>query len=392
MTPNALAKHLFSVYGEYRLDHLSPAVCKHDTVMRELAECIAAGRGTLTMTAIGASIESRSINLVTLGTGPKKVLLWSQMHGDEATATLALLDIFNFVVRGSAREKWVAKMLAEISIHAIPMLNPDGAERADRRTAVGIDMNRDAVALATPEARILRQMQKKLKPAFGFNLHDQELSSVGASGNVTALALLAPAADERKSRTPGRVRAMRVASLLARTLSPFAHNHIACYDDSFEPRAFGDNMQKWGTSTILVEAGQWPDDPDKNFARKLNFAGILTALCSIADGSYQDVDLEYYTSLPFNTKRIHDIIVRSVQLRHSTGWEQAVDIGFAFDPALNKPGERKVVTVKEIGDLSTFGALQEMNGSARTIAAELLPLNTSMPRDKMLDILQLPGL
>jgi hypothetical protein len=391
MTPTALAKQLYSNYGEYRLDHVSPALCKHATVMRELGECIASGKGLLTMAAVGSSIASRSISLITAGKGPKKVLLWSQMHGDESTATLALLDIFNFLVKASAKEKWIARMLGEITIHAIPMLNPDGAERVDRRTAVGIDMNRDAMALATPEAQILRQMQKQLKPAFGFNLHDQELSSVGASGAVTALALLAPAADEKKTKTPGRLRAMRVASLLARTLSQFAHDHIACYDDAFEPRAFGDNMQKWGTSTVLIESGQWPGDPDKNFIRKLNFVGILTALRSIGDGSYQDVDLDYYTSLPPNTKRIYDIIIRSVQLHSVTGWEHAVDIGCTFDPTLNKPGERNIVTVKEIGDLSTFGALQTMNGSARTVPADLLPLNATMPLGRLLDILQLPA-
>ena len=46
---------------------------------------------------MGESGEKRAIYQVTAGTGPAKVLLWSQMHGNEATATMALFDIFNFL-------------------------------------------------------------------------------------------------------------------------------------------------------------------------------------------------------------------------------------------------------------------------------------------------------
>jgi hypothetical protein len=44
----------------------------------------------------GFSTNGRSINLITWGKGPKRVFLWSQMHGDEATATMSLADLLNF--------------------------------------------------------------------------------------------------------------------------------------------------------------------------------------------------------------------------------------------------------------------------------------------------------
>jgi hypothetical protein len=250
-------------------------------------------------------------------------------------------------------------------------------------------MNRDAVDFSTPEARILRDVQRRLKPAFGFNLHDQELSSVGNSKRVTAIALLAPAADEKKTKPPSRVRAMRVAALITRTLGQFAQGHLASYDDTFEARAFGDNMQRWGTSTVLIESGHWPDDKEKTFIRKLNYVAILTALHGIANGSFQDADLDYYTHLAPNTKRMYDVIIRDVKLQHVTGWSQAVDVGIVIDPQLNK-GKDTIATIKDLGDLSTYGALKTIDGGVRTVRTEKLPLDKSLPLAELLDILQLP--
>ncbi len=390
MTSNALARHLFSTHERYRLNHLTPRNCKHDQIFEELITMSVKSNKLIAVEEIGSSIEERSIHMVTVGRGQKKVLLWSQMHGDESTATLALMDILNFFLQRSPEEKWLNEVFDTLTLCFIPMLNPDGAERVDRRTAVGLDMNRDALEMATPEARVLRDTQRRLKPVFGFNLHDQELSSVGTSTNVTAVALLAPALDWKKTQPPVRVRAMRVAALISRALGQFADGHLATYDDTFEPRAFGDNMQRWGTSTVLIESGQWPDDGEKNFIRRLNYVGILTALQSISTGSFQDVDLDYYRHLPQNAKRMYDIIIKGVKLHHISGWSHTVDVGVLIDPVLNRRGDGIVVTIKDLGDLSTFGALKTIDGSARVISTETFSLNQSMQLSQLLDILQLP--
>ena len=39
-------------------------------------------------------------------------------------------------------------MLDNLTIHVVPMLNPDGAERYQRRNVQDIDINRDARAAA----------------------------------------------------------------------------------------------------------------------------------------------------------------------------------------------------------------------------------------------------
>jgi len=378
MTLTALAKHLFSEYPKHRVTSVRPSSCKHRQVTSQLQILVGKSNGLLTMEEAGRSLEGRSIPLVRFGNGPKRVLLWSQMHGDESTATLALMDIFKFLSGKGAGREIVRVLIEKTSLFVIPMLNPDGAERRQRQTATGIDMNRDARLLSTPEAKVLRRVHKVVKPDFAFNLHDQELSTVGNAPSVTAIALLAPAADGQRRMSIGRTRAMRVAGLMAKSLKPFASGHIARYDDSYESRAFGDNMQSWGTSTVLVESGHWPNDPEKRFIRRLNFTGLLTALSGIASGEYRKSGLREYSALQQNGKRAYHLVIRVVRLRCGRKWEHRVDIGINIERSVGRNGT--VARIKEIGDLKGFAALEERDGrrsilqSGRLSVEQLLSL------------------
>ncbi len=393
MTPNALATHLFSTYEQYRLFYLRPANCNHREIVAEMRELVGRGNNLFSMGELGTSVEGRSIYQISFGRGAKKILLWSQMHGDESTATLALMDVFNMLVEDQGKESWVSEMLEQTTVFVIPMLNPDGAEHIQRHTSVQIDMNRDARTLVTPEARLLRDAQRRLKPAFGFNLHDQGLSSVGVTPKVAALSLLAPALDEKRSAPPVRLRAMRIGALITRALSQFIGGHIATYDDAYEPRAFGDSMQSWGTSTVLIESGHWPGDPDKLFIRKLNYIALLTAIRAIGNGSYQDTEMDWYRQLLPNGKMMYDIIIRGVELHNgSGGWSGRVDIGLMYDPPPHKRNKSAAaITVRcgEIGDLSLHGALEELDGTGRRLSAAHVAVDTVFPLAQIMDALQI---
>ncbi len=323
-----------------------------------------AAKNLFTMTPLGRSAEGRTISLLKLGNGKVRVLLWSQMHGDESTATMALLDILKFFVRES--EHAVTRtVLQKLSLLVIPMLNPDGAEHFQRRTAQAIDLNRDALTLGTPEARILKETRDTYQPHFGFNLHDQDPRyTVGNSKNVSAIALLAPAFDESRSDNVVRLPAKKVAATIASVLHQFIPDNVSKYDDTFEPCAFGDNIQKWGTSTVLVESGGWAGDREKMFIRKLNYVALLTMMYSLATEEYQAADLDIYERLPFNTEFLYDIILRNAWLTATSNISPVVvDIGINLDEEFN--AERKSVEligkVVDIGDLRVYGAFQEVD-------------------------------
>lgn len=358
-----VAGELFHQYERYKLPHITSRRFTQADMLRWLAPL--EQRKAFTSSPLGTSAEGRAISLLTVGTGNTRVLLWSQMHGDESTATMALVDMLNFFAE-APDHPLVKSLRTQLTLLMIPMLNPDGAERFQRRTAQLIDMNRDALQLVTPEARILKGAQERLKPEFGFNLHDQDPRyTVGSTKNVTAIALLAPAADDAKSDTPVRARAKQVAATFAEVMNLFIKDHLARYDDQFEPRAFGDNIQKWGTSTVLVESGGWPHDRDKMFLRKLNFVGLLATLYAIANGEYRRANVATFEQLPFNGKNLYDIILRGAQVQASSAAPAVtVDIGINIEEQRNESGQMQLVgKIVDVGDLSTFGAFEEQNAS-----------------------------
>ena len=119
---------------------------------------------------VGKSIGGKDLSLISIGSGETNVFLWSQMHGDEPTATQAIFDILNFFNSPDFKIEKEA-ILANLTVHFLPMLNPDGADLFQRRNLLGIDINRDALRLQSPESKTLKRVRDSLNADFGFNLH-----------------------------------------------------------------------------------------------------------------------------------------------------------------------------------------------------------------------------
>ena len=208
-----------------------------ERIVKKLAD---ASGGRLTVEKFAESVEGRPIYLATLGTGPRRVLLWSQMHGDEPTHTAVMLDLFSYLLQQPAKPL-AADILAGCTLMFIPMLNPDGAEAVIRFNAQGIDINRDWRRQATPEGRALLRAAKTLKPQFGFNLHNQNArTSVGRPPRPAAVSVLAPPPDASRKESPSMRSAKQMCTCFVEAVRPYAEGMISRYDDTYEPRAFGD--------------------------------------------------------------------------------------------------------------------------------------------------------
>ena len=66
----------------------------------------------------GYSVNNLPINYFKIGSGPLKILIWSQMHGNESTSTKALFDSISFF------NLYEPIMLKELTLLVIPILNP----------------------------------------------------------------------------------------------------------------------------------------------------------------------------------------------------------------------------------------------------------------------------
>ena len=367
ITPQELARS----WDAERVSPAAPPLLSHEEVVKRLRAVVAANDALFTMEQIGESVEGRSIHHVKAGSGRTGVLLWSQMHGDEPTATAALFDVFEYLSR-HRDEAPVRRILSQLTLHVVPMLNPDGAERFQRRNAQGIDINRDALRLQTPEGRALKALRDRLEPKVGFNLHNQGWNTaIGAPPKPASISLLSVAYDEKRSENAGRKLTKKLCAVIRDALEPFASGQIGRYDDSFEVRAFGDNITLWGTPVVLIETGPWPsEEPDSHLVR-LNFIAILSALDALATGGVDRADPDRYESLPMNDSGLLYVLVRNALVINGAGVAPyTADIGIAGNRRVrtaNGTREMQVsTTISDMGDLRTSGALRTIDATGMT--------------------------
>ena len=305
--------------------------------------------------SIGQSVQKRPVYLVRLGKGPTKILLWSQMHGDEPTATAALFDVFYYLMK-NRDGAFVRDILEKTTLLAVPMLNPDGAEKFIRRNAQGLDVNRDARDRQSPEGRILFHLKETYKPEFGFNLHDQNARmTVGKTQKLAALALMAPPFDSGNNDNPVRIRAKKIVSVIYQALGPHLYGHISKYNADYMPRSFGDSMQNWGVSTVLIESGGWTRNR-YTFLQKMNFIALVASFHAIASGSYEQANPALYDSLPENGRSLYDLLIQNVTVIDGTGIPP-----FRTDVAVNFDA-KYIGRIADMGDLDIYTAKEVIQG------------------------------
>ena len=216
---------------------------------------------------LGTSEGGLPIHAIQIGTGSKRILIWSQMHGNESTTTKAIFDLFNYFDSSDSKE-----LLEACTLFIIPILNPDGAKAFTRLNKNQIDLNRDAKNLTQSESKLLRSTFESFKPHFCFNMHGQRtIFSAGNTPNSAALSFLSPSENDQRSITITRQKSMEIIQVMNKTLQPYLPNQIGRYDDGFNDNCVGDYFQSNGTPTILFEAGHFPKDYKREVTRNIWF-------------------------------------------------------------------------------------------------------------------------
>jgi hypothetical protein len=192
---------------------------------------------------------------------------------------------------------------------------------------------------------------------------------VGYSYKSAAISFLAPAYNYKKDINDVRANTMKLIVNIHDELSKFIPGHMARYDDEFEPRAFGDNFVKWGTSSVLIESGGWKNNYEKQFIRKMNFIALLVGFQSIAAKKYEAADIENYFKIPENKTRLFDLLLRNLSVEYE-GSKYIIDIGINHHESDTKDYRDDYFrgTIDDVGDLSTYYGYDEFDLEGMTIA------------------------
>lgn len=355
-TPSELA----DIWEKQHVSKIEPSNVRHRDLKAYLEGLKHLG---IKVEEVGRSYSQREIYQAEFGKGPLKVFLWSQMHGDEPTATSALIDLCA-VLQKDRDKDWVKKISSELTIRIVPMLNPDGAEAYMRRNMQGLDINRDALELRSPEARLLKKLRDDWSPNVGFNLHNQNaLTTAGRSPKQAAISFLVVYGDASKTPSDGHDRNKRVVSGMVQAIQSYIPGHIGRYDDGFTATAFGDNFSAWGTPVILIETGALYGKPEM-YLVKLNFIAIGTALKSLADGSEKNFDPTIYERLPSNSSGgLMSFVFRNASLIKRAKPDDVLITDIGANLERRRAEFTSPVVVRRIGDLSNVSGLEEYDAS-----------------------------
>ncbi|XCI75392.1 MAG: M14 family zinc carboxypeptidase [Flavobacteriales bacterium] len=356
---------LEKTYDQFKEKSISSRVFRYVELLVEFKK----HQNFYTIDPIGYSVERRKVFKLSWGIGQKKVMIWSQMHGDETTGTTALLDVLNFFQENDPLAQFLN---ARLDISFIPMLNPDGAENFQRRNAIDIDLNRDARALQSPEIRILFDQVQQFRPDILFNLHDQRsMYHVGSTPKPAVFSFLAPAEDAQRTITKNRKKTMGFIACIEKQLSLLIPGMIGRYSDEFYPTATGDCFQQLGYPCILFEAGYYPNDLQKQQSRKYNALAVLAGFYTLAVEEDLGQYYQYYLSIPENGKKLFDKIYRQMKIRKGS-IELTVDIGLMIEERYNiRTHELNfILRIVEIGDLRQFFGREEIQTDGKFYLGE----------------------
>lgn len=323
-----------------------------------LSEFLNSKAALLTFEIGGTSVHDRPVYILKMGQGPIKILMWSQMHGNETTTTKAVLDLIQFLSSGDSE---TASLLQRCTFEIIPILNPDGAEVYTRENANDVDLNRDALDLSQPESRLLRERFDALRPHFCFNLHDQRSIYNAGPGRMPAtVSFLAPAHDEARSVSPERALSMQLIVAINKMLQTKIPGQVGRYDDAFNANCVGDRFQMLQKPTLLFEAGHAPGDYEREKTRAYLFYSLLQAIHQIAYNKIAEEAVEDYFKIPENHKLFFDVLIHNVHLLQSK-YPKGSRIGILYKEVLKEGAINYVPYVEATGSLEEHFGHQEFN-------------------------------
>nr|WP_241536067.1 M14 family zinc carboxypeptidase [Indiicoccus explosivorum] len=145
----------------------------YEEMQKQLFQIEKTSKGVVEVDVAGQSFEGRDIYTARVGTGDKVILIQSEIHGNEKTGTIALLNLLKELSNNSPESRAIRE---EITLVAMPMMNPDataGDKRANSMTWADVVADFPQLAGAEPSwnyyTRTLQQYDYSENPGFDVN-------------------------------------------------------------------------------------------------------------------------------------------------------------------------------------------------------------------------------
>lgn len=316
---------------------------------------------------IGKSVVQKSIYQVKIGTGKTKILIWSQMHGNEPTTTKGLFDFFNFLASDNETANYIKETY---TLECIPMLNPDGAFAYTRENANMVDLNRDALSATQPEMQLLRAIFEALQPDFCYNMHDQRTIFGTEGANLPAtISFLAPAFNTARDYNEVRLKAIHVINRMCEALEAYIPGQVGRFDDSYNGNCAGDYFTTQEAPTILFEAGHFQNDYEREESRKYVFIALLNSFLPTNEKTFLDNDLDEYLRIPQNSKCFFDFIYKNVKIIDNQV-EKIINFAAQYQEILRADEICFEAIISKISDLDNFSGHVEYDCKAMLFTSE----------------------
>ena len=152
-----------------------------------------------------------------------------------------------------------------------------------------------------------------------YNLHDQRtIFGAGNTNNPATVSFLSPSYNENGDYNTTRVNAIRVILNMNLILQKYIPNQIGRFDDSFNNNCVGDHFQSLGTTTILFEAGHYPNDYEREITRKYIFIALVSSLTNVNENDVVSKVIKEYLNIPQNKVVFYDFVYKNVKINYES--------------------------------------------------------------------------
>jgi hypothetical protein len=136
LTLPAYAAETVSKPETHHHDNSISGFISYSELQKTLSQIEETSKGTVQVEVAGQSHNGLDIYKATVGTGEKVILVQSEIHGNEKTGTVALLNLLQSL---STNSKQAQEVREELTLVFMPMMNPDASEADKRRNSMTWD-------------------------------------------------------------------------------------------------------------------------------------------------------------------------------------------------------------------------------------------------------------